>query len=66
MIINISQIFMVQSYVGMVISFFIYVVIVASVDFSSDNLRAKHCVILACLLVPMWAWIAGLYSINFY
>jgi hypothetical protein len=66
MIINISKVFMLQSYVGMLITFFIYAIVVASVDFSSDKLKAKHYALLTCLIVPLWAWILGLYTINFY
>lgn len=66
MIINISKVSMLQSYVGMLITLFIYAMIVASVDYSSDNLKAKHYALLTCLIVPLWAWILGLYTINFY
>jgi len=66
MIINISLMFMLQLCTGILITMLIYAVILASVDFSSHNLGAKHYVTLVCLLVPLWAWILGLYTINFY
>jgi hypothetical protein len=66
MIINISLMFMLQSCTGILITMLIYAMILASVGFSSHSLEAKHYVTLTCLLVPMWAWIAGIYTINFY